>query len=217
MFIAIEGIDGAGKETQAKRLADYFHSLGKEVLYLDFPAYNSMVGKEIGKLLAAKDDEVNANTIPPKVMSLLFAMDRLQFKDKILEAQAAGKVIISNRYVMSSVVLQTARGKAKLADWIYQLEHVEMGLPKPDCYIVLTGDVSVTKTVKGKQARDYTSGEDQYESNQTLMVKTAEMYGRVALPGSTTLTVNCIKDGWFREKNDITEDIISKLNKFIRE
>jgi dTMP kinase len=150
-------------------------------------------------------------------MSLLFAMDRLQFKDRILTAQQEGKVVISNRYVMSSVVLQTARGKPKLADWIYQLEHVEMGLPKPDCYIVLTGDASVTKVVKNKQVRDYTSGEDQYESNQTLMVKTAEMYGRVSLPGSTTLTVNCIKDGWFREKNDITEDIISKLNKFIRE
>jgi hypothetical protein len=92
-----------------------------------------------------------------------------------------------------------------------------MGLPKPDCYIVLTGDASVTKAVKSSQVRNYTSGEDQYESNQTLMVKTAEMYSGISLPGSTTLTVNCIKGGWFREKDDITQDIISKLNKFIRE
>lgn len=103
LFIVIEGIDGTGKSTQAKRLAEWFQSEGREVVLSREPT-DGPWGKKLresastGRL--APDEEVE-----------YFLNDRHQHVEEVISpALAAGKVVILDRYYFSMMAYQGARG-----------------------------------------------------------------------------------------------------------
>jgi dTMP kinase len=98
-FIAIEGIDGAGTTTQTSRLADALRARGMFVHTTREPSDNP-IGKLIRGFLAG-------GTITEPAMALLFAADRLDhLAREVAPALAAGGYVLSDRYVMSSLVYQ---------------------------------------------------------------------------------------------------------------
>lgn len=151
MFIVIEGADGAGKTTHAKKLATKLRDMGGDVELTSEPTKNR-VGKMIRELLKTPDAH------DWRAMALLFAADRRGHAgDVILPALAEGKTVISDRYYLSTMVYQTAalfqawralgdqedQFKAKCsALWAFQgaaswIATLGDGLPKPDLTIVL--------------------------------------------------------------------------------
>ncbi len=110
MIIAFEGIDGSGKETQSKLFCEYLKSINKDFLYMDFPAYNkTFFSKEIIKYL--NKEYGNMDEIHPKFIAMLYAGDRLEFKDKISQGLRDGKIIVCNRYTPSNIAHQVVKAK----------------------------------------------------------------------------------------------------------
>ncbi len=99
MFIVLEGVEGSGKSTQARRLAA---ALGPGVLVTKEPG-GTVLGRAIREMLLHPGHEHLA--VPTEV--LLYFADRAQHVDEVLRpALAAGKPVISDRYVASSLAYQ---------------------------------------------------------------------------------------------------------------
>jgi dTMP kinase len=210
MLIAFEGIDGTGKATQAALLRRYLNETGREAVLFDFPAYDSFVGKVLGELLSsnASKKKVDASTLPAKVMAMLFALDRVQFRDGIAEALAQGRIVIANRYTLSNSVFQSIRAGEDISAWVDELEHTALGLPRPDLYLVLTGSVSSSKELVGaKGIRSYTESHDVYESNEKLLMSAQALYSSIKTPFSRKVEIDCLAQEGFRSREDIHREI----------
>lgn len=130
MFIVLEGIDGTGKSTQSKRLAEYFRAQGKTVTLSREPTdgpWGTLLRKsaETGRL--SPEDELQA-----------FLNDRKQHVDELIKpALAAGHVVILDRYYFSTMAYQGARG----FDPFLIRKDNEAFAPVPDLLLILDLDV----------------------------------------------------------------------------
>jgi dTMP kinase len=103
LFISFEGIDGVGKSTQADALETFVRSHGLDVVRTLEPG-GTELGQEIRHLLLHRKGDVS-----PRAEALLYAADRSHHvATKIRPALEAGKVVIIDRYLDSSVAYQGA-------------------------------------------------------------------------------------------------------------
>ena len=122
-IIVFEGIDKAGKTTQAKLLEK---KLGGKCVRIDFPDYSTPVGKEIKQFLDGKRD------YPDEVKMILLSANRWEKKIQIEKMVDRGPTVIMNRYYQSNLVYGISKG-LKL-DWLLSLDN---GLPEADLVIVI--------------------------------------------------------------------------------
>jgi len=102
--VTLEGIDGCGKSTHTKLLARWLRLKGFSVLCTDEPT-DGPIGKVIKRILRGK------LRVPVEVEVYLFAADRMwHLANVIIPALEAGKIVIDERYVGSSLAYQAARG-----------------------------------------------------------------------------------------------------------
>lgn len=103
LFISFEGIDGVGKSTQANMLQSFIEDAGRDVVRTLEPGGTDL-GVEIRHLLLHRKGEVAA-----RAEALLYAADRSHHvATKIRPALESGKVVITDRYLDSSVAYQGA-------------------------------------------------------------------------------------------------------------
>jgi dTMP kinase len=103
-FIALEGGDGAGKSTQAEALADWIRDKGHEVVLTREPGATP-VGKRLRSILL----DVSSQGLSHRAEALLYAADRAEHVDTVVRpALERGAVVISDRYIDSSVAYQGA-------------------------------------------------------------------------------------------------------------
>ncbi len=81
-LIAVEGIDGSGKQTQVRVLARELESRGYQVLSTGFPQYDSWFGKMVGQFL--NGDLGPLNSVDPHFTALLYAGDRFECKQPLV-------------------------------------------------------------------------------------------------------------------------------------
>lgn len=112
-FIVFEGLDGSGQTTQSQLLADYLLREGRDVLLTKEPTLDSVEGKKVLTVLIKKE------TMPSDELQKLFAADRRQHLDNlIIPNLKQGKMVISDRYVLSSL----AYGSIDLkTEWLVKL------------------------------------------------------------------------------------------------
>jgi dTMP kinase len=183
-LIAIEGIDGAGKHTQAQLLTHWFAARDISCVAFSFPRYESSFGRLIASFLNGEFGKLE--TVDAHLSALLYAGDRFQAKPELAAALAAGKTILADRYVASNLAHQTARvapeGRAEFMAWLRQLEYGIYGLPVEDLVIYLRlGASEAQQRVGRKAARSYTPLErDQQESNLTHLEQAAQVYDDLA-------------------------------------
>ncbi len=110
LFISLEGIDGVGKSTQSDLLEEFLRAAGREVVRTLEPG-GTELGQEIRHLLLHRKGDV-----APRAEALLYAADRAHHvATKIRPALERGEVVITDRYLDSSVAYQGA-GRALKAD-----------------------------------------------------------------------------------------------------
>ncbi len=130
LLIVIEGIDGTGKSTQSRALADWFRAAGREVVLSREPTDGPW-----GKRLRASGE---TGRLTPESELTYFLNDRRQHvEETIAPALAAGKVVILDRYYFSTMAYQGARG--------FEPEEIrrlnEAFAPVPDLLLILDLDV----------------------------------------------------------------------------
>ncbi len=208
MFVVFEGIDGTGKATQLKLLENYLNENSFSVSTFDFPAYDSFIGKEIGTLLSKKDKH-DAISLPPKVMSILFAVDRSQFRSEIVRSLERDQFTLCNRYSLSNIVFQSVRAGYDLSEWIQTVEHSILELPKPDMYIVFNSPPNISKDlVSPKGIRSYNSDADLYESDSALMASANDFYSKIQLLDTAKVVIDMYKnDGQTKSVNEIYYEV----------
>ena len=102
MFISFEGLDCSGKTTQFEKLAAYLKKAGYDVLCTREPG-----GVPIAERVRALLADTNASEMTAECEMLLFAAARAQHvREKLLPALAAGKIVLCDRFVDSSVAYQ---------------------------------------------------------------------------------------------------------------
>jgi dTMP kinase len=107
LFVAFEGVEGSGKGTQIRLAKEYLESLGLEVLVTREPG-----GTELGEKLREILLDTSTGALDAKAEALLFAASRAQHVASVIRpALAAGKVVLCDRYIDSSLAYQGwARG-----------------------------------------------------------------------------------------------------------
>jgi dTMP kinase len=153
VFITFEGIDGSGKSTQSRMLADYLIRQGRDVILTREPG-GSPGAEEIRRLLVEGDpDRWSAET-----ELLLFTAARRDHVERIIRpALEAGQTVISDRFADSTRIYQGAtRGDLRTK---VDLLHREMiGLEPDRTYII---DMEAKAALGRGKAR--LSGEDRFE------------------------------------------------------
>jgi dTMP kinase len=117
-FITFEGLDGAGKTTQLRLLAERLRADGQQVVETREPG-GTAIGTRIRDLLLE-------DTAPPKPTAellLMFASRAQNVDDVILPALAAGRIVLCDRFTDSSLAYQGA-GRGFGADLVYDLDRI---------------------------------------------------------------------------------------------
>nr|MDO8133711.1 dTMP kinase [Candidatus Njordarchaeum guaymaensis] len=139
VFIALDGVDGAGNSTHSRLLAKWIHeTFGLEVMLTKEPT-----GKPVGRLIRRYLRAPKGST-PSATDALLFAADRIEHTEKVLKpALESGVVVVSDRYLESSIAYQSAQGLP--LDWLLSINRYAM---KPSLNIIL--DISPERSLARK-------------------------------------------------------------------
>lgn len=143
LFICVEGLDASGKTTHARRLMRELRQRGFNAIYTTEPT-SGEIGNFIRRHVLQRERRV-----PSVVEALLFAVDRVEHvKGKIKPALEEGKIVVSDRYVYSSLAYQGAAGID--LNWI---EEINRHAIRPDLaiYIDVPPEVAV-KRIKRRRS-----------------------------------------------------------------
>jgi dTMP kinase len=196
MFIVMEGIDGAGKSTQAKLLAEWFEEQGYETVLTKEPT-DTAFGKLIRRLVltGGREGIIDGARISHEAEALLFAADRAEHVHKLIKPSVeAGKVVISDRYFYSSLAYQWARGLD--LGWLVDLNRFAI---RPDLTVLL--DLPVKESMKRINGR---SIKTEFDKIAELQKKVRENYLQLAKRFPEVRIVNALAD-----VEDIHNDIVA--------
>ena len=130
LFITIEGGEGSGKTTAAKAVVDALNNKGYSAVYFREPGSNETAEK-------IRDIAVNTPHIDPYVQLLLFSASRASIIDDIKAALDEGKIVIMDRYVLSTMVYQGHVGGIPM-HYINNITAIATkGLRRPDMEFIL--------------------------------------------------------------------------------
>jgi dTMP kinase len=133
MFFSFDGIDGVGKSTQVRLFVETLCGRGLEVVVCRDPG-STPLGERVRELLLTCDGDT---AIGRRSEMFLYMAARAQLVDEVIRpALAAGKTVVSDRYVLANVVYQGHAGGLD-PQAIWQVGRVATDGVEPDCVFVL--------------------------------------------------------------------------------
>lgn len=189
-FIVLDGVDGSGTTTHSKLLASFLEYQGFKVHLTREPS-KSEIGILLRKFLKNKE-------IPPTTDALLFAADRdLHYHNEIKKKLDEEYIVISDRYIESSVIYQSLQADSITIEWIKNLNKF-VGLP--DLTIIL--DIDPKIALARKTDEDLEKFED-----TTFLDKVRDLYiSRAKQEGYYVIN-----------SNEIIEFVQEKIQKLVLE
>ena len=158
LFIAFEGIDGSGKSTHSKLLAQKLESLGKGV-HRTFEPTDSEIGTMIRNIITGKKQA------DPRTLAGLFVADRLNHilnkENGMLDFINQGKHVITDRYYFSSYAYHSLDMDM---DWVIAANSLSASILKPDVHFFIDVDPDVCM----KRIEANREGLDLFESLEKL-------------------------------------------------
>ena len=189
-FICIEGLDGCGKTTQAKIIAKKL-SKSYNAIYTAEPS-RGKIGTYIRKSYLYSEKRLSS-----VLEALLFAADRIEhIETEVLPALNQGKLVISDRYVYSSLAYQGAAGLS--LDWI---EKVNEHALQPDFAVFIDVDPkTVMHRLKPKKS---------VMENLETQQKVREIYLKFVEKGNLT------RINGDQSKNGVAKELYAVVTKFL--
>ncbi len=169
VLIALEGVDGAGKTTQALSLAATLARIGRRVLFTQEPTFGP-AGRRLRDYLAGAERHLS----PLEELDLFQADRREHVAHTIRPALARGWLVITDRYYYSSAAYQGALGLDPEAI----LAASEAFAPRPDLVVIFTLPLPVA-LARCQEAR---GGEIQVTEVPAYLEKVAALYDRFQGP-----------------------------------
>jgi dTMP kinase len=158
-FITLEGPDGGGKSTQARLLVDYLQKAGHEAVLTREPG-GTPLAEEIRNLILTP----TAENLAPMTEILLYAAARAQHVQGLIRpALAAGKVVICERFIDSSLAYQ-GFGLGWDLELIKAVNRSAIGQFMPDCTFLLDNDAENGLARVAQRADATNSGVDRIEA-----------------------------------------------------
>ncbi len=138
MFLSLDGVDGGGKSTQAELLTAWLQENGREVVRCRDPG-STPLGEKIRGLLL----EDTGAAMHRRTEMLLYMASRCQLVEEVIKpALAAGKTVLSDRYLLANVVYQAHAGGLP-PDSVWQTGRTATDDVSPDLTIILDIDPDV--------------------------------------------------------------------------
>lgn len=138
-FITFEGIDGSGKTTQMRRLAERLRALGRTVLETAEPG-GTAIGREIRRILL---DAANQELSPTAELLLYFASRAQNVDQAIMPALGRGAIVLADRFTDSSLVYQGC-GRGLGVETVLALDRIACRELKPDLTLLVDIDVETS-------------------------------------------------------------------------
>jgi dTMP kinase len=134
-FITFEGLDGTGKSTQMRKLADMLRAAGHKVVETREPG-GTATGEQIRRVLLHSG---TTGLAPQAEMALMFASRAQHIAEVIEPALAAGAIVLCDRFTDSTEAYQGS-GRKLGSDGVRELHRVLCGNLQPDLTILLDSD-----------------------------------------------------------------------------
>lgn len=180
MFVTFEGVDGAGKTTQARLLADRLVAEGRDVIVTREPG-GTELGERVRELL------LHSGHVAPWAEAALFAASRAQHVEEVIgPALGRGADVICDRYVDSSLAYQgIARGLGLEEVLALNLAAVR-GLMPDRTFLVLIDAATAERRVGGSRDRIEQGGRELFARVDEAYRQLARRYPEriVALDGT---------------------------------
>ena len=206
----IEGLDGSGKATQARRLADTLRERHLPAREISFPNYGSdssaLVKMYLSGQFGSQPSDVNA-----WAASTFYAVDRYcSYKQDWGGYYENGGVLIADRYTTSNAVHQASKlpkGERKaFLDWLFGFEYGKLGLPEPTAVFYLDVPTELTERMMRRREAETNTGADIHERDEAYLRACREA-GEQLVTDYGWQYVDCSRDGEMRSIEDIHEEI----------
>ena len=186
MIIALEGIDGAGKNTLVQALIREIAKVDgiTGVATMSFPRYRESVHAQIASqaLHGNMGDLVDS----AHGMAVMFALDRAEVGKELGQwATSTSDVLLLDRYVASNAAYTSARtGNVEDRAWVADLEFEKLGLPRPDLQVLVdTAPETARDRAAKRESLDASRTRDKYERDTALQDATFAAYVDMAATG----------------------------------
>lgn len=197
-LVVLEGLDGSGKGTQAKLLAEALVCRGVPLRPVTFPDYSSpsssLVKMYLNGEFGAEPEDVNAYAA-----SAFYAVDRFaSFRKGWGGDYRQGKLILCDRYATSNMVYQM--GKLPRVEWdgylawMEDFEYQKLGIPRPDLVLYLDMPIEVSQKLLLQRYQGDSGKKDIHESHLAFLRSCGEC-ARYAGQRLGWKVVSCAKGG----------------------
>jgi dTMP kinase len=178
VFLVFEGIDGSGKGTVIEKVEEHIQQCNIDYISVRDPG-STYIGDQIRSLLL---DPQNTEMIRETELLLYIAARAQMAKEVIEPALNDGKIVICDRYDLSTFTYQYVFGKWGSMAPILNVSSILKDLPSPDWYFVLDLPVEVSRQRLGKDLdRQEQRGEDEFNKIRSKYLEYAEMWNHVSV------------------------------------
>ncbi len=153
LFIAFEGVEGAGKSTQIRLVADGLRQSGTDPVVTREPG-----GTRAGEAIRAVALDRELDLDPVAELLLMLAARSAFVREVVRPAHEAGRIVLTDRYELSTFAYQGG-GRGLSMDSILQLNHLATGGLSPDLSLILDVDVDQGRARQARSAADRIEGE----------------------------------------------------------
>ena len=177
-FIVIDGLDGCGKATQTELLKQVLEKMGKKVVKITFPKYDSDSSAPVRMYLGGELGN-NPELLNPYMCGSFYAVDRfIQYVTdwKKYFDEDDNTVIISDRYLSANIInqggkIENTSDRLHYAMWCYNYECNLCKLPKEDMTIILTVKPEVSQKLMTSRYNGHEEKKDIHEADVEYLNK----------------------------------------------
>jgi len=209
ILIAIDGLDGSGKKTQAELLYNTLKAQGRKVKLLSFPNYGTPACAPVEEYLSGAygSDPEAVNCF---AASAFYAVDRFSsYKLSWEKDYKDGTIMICNRYTTANAVHQAAKlpeeKRDDFLDWLKDLEFVRLGLPEPTLTLFLDvpTEISLSLIDKRGEKKDIHETADHLTKARQAALYTAEKWN--------WKRIECVSEGKLLPIDVIAEKVMDAV------